>query len=115
MERTYVNNTDNFSICGWMINELKLSGNELLVYAIIYSYSRNSLNKFYGSLDYLANYTNATKMTIVRSLKSLLEKNYIVKLTNNKNYITNEYIANLELECIKKLNNNMNTFPIRKV
>lgn len=106
-----VNNTDNYSICGWMINELKLNGNELLVYAIIYSYSRNGLNKFYGSLDYLAKYTNASRMTIIRSIKNLLNKNLILKSSPNNNYDTNEYVANLDIDCIKT----MNTIPITKI
>lgn len=106
MDKILVNNTDNYSISGWMINELKLNGNELLVYAIIYSYSRNKLNTFYGSLDYLSRYTNSDIRTVIRSIKRLLDKNYIIKLTDHKGYNANQYMANLDLDCIKKMNSN---------
>ena len=66
-------------IQGWMISELGLKGNELLVYAIIYGFSQSENQKYSGGLQYLADWTKSTKQGVLRNLKSLVEKNYIVK------------------------------------
>ena len=73
-------NDDNFiNIQGWMVSKLKLKGNELLIYAIIYGFSQNGENKFSGSLQYLADWTNSTKQGVMKVLKSLYEKGLIFK------------------------------------
>ncbi|MDE5768178.1 MAG: hypothetical protein K2H82_02215 [Oscillospiraceae bacterium] len=73
-------NTKNFIVIhGWMIDELDIKGNELLVYAIIYGFSQTENQFFTGSLQYLADWTKSTKQGIMKNLKSLLEKNLIQK------------------------------------
>jgi hypothetical protein len=73
-------------IQGWMLTELSLKGNELLVFAIIYGFSQNSDDQYYsGSLQYLAEWTNSTKRTVMTILKNLNEKGYIVKHEEVKN------------------------------
>lgn len=71
---------DNF-ICiqGWMINDLQLKGNELIVYAIIYGFSQVENQVFSGSLQYLAEWTNSTKQGVLKNLKSLQDKGFIGK------------------------------------
>lgn len=64
---------------GWMITELKLKGNELIIYACIYGFSQAENQVFSGSLQYLADWTNSTRQTVISSLKSLIEKGYIEK------------------------------------
>lgn len=50
---------ENFvCIQGWMISELHLKGNDLLVYAIIYGYSQDGSSCFSGGLQYLADWVN---------------------------------------------------------
>lgn len=66
-------------IQGWMINKLKLKGNDLLVYAIIYRYSQDDVHKFYGSLQYLADWTNSTINGVQNNLKNLLDAKLIFK------------------------------------
>ena len=71
---------ENFiSISGWMVTRLGLKGNELLVYAIIYGFSQDDETRFTGSLQYLADWTNSTKQSCIKCLKSLAEKGYITK------------------------------------
>lgn len=71
---------DNYiSISGWMVTRLGLKGNELLVYAIIYGFSQDDETRFTGSLQYLADWTNSTKQSCIKCLKSLAEKGYITK------------------------------------
>ncbi len=74
---------ENFiSISGWMVTRLGLKGNELLVYAIIYGFSQDDEIRFTGSLQYLADWTNSTKQSCIKCLKSLAEKGYITKYEN---------------------------------
>ena len=74
---------ENFiSISGWMVTRLGLKGNELLVYAIIYGFSHDDETRFTGSLQYLADWTNSTKQSCIKCLKSLIEKGYITKREN---------------------------------
>lgn len=74
-----VNEKNYITIQGWMINELDLKGNELLIYAIIYGFSQNNGNEFNGSLQYLADWTCTTKKSAFNNVKSLLEKGLIEK------------------------------------
>ena len=67
------------SISGWMVTRLGLKGNELLVYAIIYGFSQDGETRYTGSLQYLADWTNSTKQSCIKCLKSLAEKGYITK------------------------------------
>lgn len=74
-----INNENYLLIQGWMINELNLKGNELLIYAIIYGFSQEENQTYNGSLQYLADWTNSTKQGVILNLKSLINKGYIVK------------------------------------
>ena len=74
-------------IQSFMVEELKLKGNELLVYAIIFGFSQEDNQKFNGSLQYLADWTNSTKQGVVKNLKSLIEKGYIIKEEKSINNI----------------------------
>ena len=66
-------------IQGWMINDLKLKGNELIIFGIIYGFSQYEGQVYNGSLQYLADWTNTSKRTVLNSLQSLVEKGYIEK------------------------------------
>lgn len=72
-------NQNYIIIQGWMINELNLKGNELIIYAIIHGFSQIENQKFTGSLQYLAEWTNSTKQGVIKCLKSLIEKKLIIK------------------------------------
>lgn len=62
-----------------MISDLKLKGNELIIYACIYGFSQAENQVFSGSLQYLADWTNSTRQTVINSIKSLIDKGYIEK------------------------------------
>ena len=71
---------DNYIVIqGWMVTELGLKGNELLVYALIYGFSQTKGQVFNGSLQYLADWTNSTKQGVLKNLKSLVEKGLVEK------------------------------------
>ena len=66
-------------IQSFMVSELGLKGNELLIYAIIFGFSQTTGQAFHGSLTYLESWTNSTRHTVISSLKSLVEKGLIEK------------------------------------
>ena len=74
-----IKDTQFIVVQGWMVNDLQLKGNELLVFAVIHGFSQDGENRFTGSLQYLADWTSATKQGIMKNLKSLLDKGYIAK------------------------------------
>ena len=75
----YIKNENFYVIQGWMMNELKLKGNDLGVYAIIYGFTQTKNASYSGSLCYLAEFLNVDKRTIQNALKRLLQKNLIEK------------------------------------
>ena len=74
-----VKNENFVAIQGWMVTELKLKGNSLLIYAIIYGFSQAEGQVFTGSLQYLADWTNSTRQGALRILKNLIEAGLIIK------------------------------------
>jgi DNA replication protein DnaD len=70
---TYIN------IQSFMVKHLKLKGNELLVYALIFGFSQDGESKFSGSLQYIADWTNTTKRNVINILNSLVEKELLYK------------------------------------
>ena len=89
---------DNYyQISGWMLNRMGLKGTELQVFAIIYGFSQDGESVFSGSLSYLADWVGASKPTIIKALKELVDKQYVIKETTQVNQVTfNRYKANLE-------------------
>lgn len=116
-------NENSIIVQGWMINELGLKGNELLVYALIYGFSQDEESEFYGSRSYIAEWCSSSLPTIDKALNSLLEKEFIIKRTETiNNVVFNRYRVNIDnlneiLGVVKKLyrgskeslhNNNIN-------
>lgn len=82
--------TNNYiNIQGWMCSKLKLSGNELLIYALIYGFSQDGISEFRGSRSYICKWFNISLPTVDKALNSLVEKNLITKreeIVNNVKY-----------------------------
>ena len=83
-------------IQGFMLTDLHLSGNELLIYAIIYGFSQTGEGVFDGSREYLAEWCNASLSSIKRSLKALQEKGLIKQIFHSKDNLTVKYKAYIE-------------------
>ena len=47
-------NENYITILGWMVNNLELKGNELILFAIIHGFSRDGDTEYYGSQRYIA-------------------------------------------------------------
>ena len=70
----------------FMVRDLELKGNELIVYALVYGFTQDGEQFFSGSLNYIADWINASKSTAQSIVKSLLEKGLLVK---KDNYVNN--------------------------
>lgn len=79
-------------IQGWMVNQLKLKGNDLMLFAVIYGFSQDEESEFTGSLNYLCVALNCSRNTAKKSLKNLTDKKFIKKNTQVVNGVTfNKY------------------------
>ena len=103
-------------IQSWMSTDLKLSGNDLLVYAIIYGFSQDGESRFTGSLQYLADWCNATKAGIQKNLKNLVDAGLIDKYESFKNNIKfceyscipyNKVAHPMQQSCINNIEDNI--------
>ena len=81
----------NFSIHNFMIDELKLDGVPLKVYALIYSFTRAG-SDCHGSVDYICERVGASRTSVKSAIKKLIEKGYITKIEDSK-IKTNRYVA----------------------
>ena len=96
MAESKVRDDNYFLVSGWMINRLGLKGASLQVFSIIYGFSQDGETCFTGSLQYLCDFTNSSKPTVIKALKELVEKNFILKYENEMNGVKfNKYRANL--------------------
>ena len=103
-KKSKVNNGSYIVIQSFMITDLKLKGNKLLVYAIIYGFSQEENSKYTGSIQYLADWTNSTKQSIHKILKSLTDSNLIIKNTQYINGVKFcEYQSTKLIEVVNKV------------
>ena len=73
----------SFTVHGFMTERLGLSGAELYVFALIYSFAGDGIGTFYGSREYISECVGCTVRTVDRALKRLVEKGYVIKLSQS--------------------------------
>lgn len=78
-EKSKIRDENFYTVLGWMLNVLDLKGNELIVFAIIYSFSQDGESEYTGSLKYLKDFANICERSAPALLASLVNKNYIIK------------------------------------
>ena len=71
-------NKNYITILGWMVNELSLSGNDLICYAVIYGFSQDD-NFWEGSQSYLSDWLGVSRRTVIDILKRLISNGFIAK------------------------------------
>ena len=88
---------DYILILAPMVTELKLNGNNLIIFALIYGFCKDGAHKFNGSIDYICRWTNLSRPTVISTLKTLTECGYINKEEQTLNNIkTCSYTTNYE-------------------
>lgn len=85
MADSKIRDNNFFMVSGWMLNKLNLKGAALQIYAIIYGFCQDGEGSFTGSLQYLCDFTNSSKNTVLKALKELTEKGYVTKSENTIN------------------------------
>ena len=95
----YKDQDDFILVRRFMSTELGIqSKNEMLLYALIYSYSDGG-SAFYGSTEYLAKRLGSSKSRIIKVLNEMVSKRLIIKKTSGRFnfYVTNfNYVCNTE-------------------
>lgn len=71
---------------GWMRTDLNLSGNELLLFALIYGFCQRE-QRFTGSLKYIMNWLDVSKPTAIKLINTLIEKGIIRRFEDYQNNI----------------------------
>lgn len=66
-------------IQAFMVQELNLKGNELILYALIHGFSQDGTSYFYGSLKYLQEQTNLSKESVLNILQKLTANGLLIK------------------------------------
>ena len=95
----YKEQDDFILVRRFMSTELGIqSKNEMLLYALIYSYSDGG-SAFYGSTEYLAKRLGSSKSRIIKVLNDMVSKGLIIKKTSSRYnfYVTNfNYVCNTD-------------------
>lgn len=93
---------DNFyTVFGWMLNVLGLKGNELTVFAIIYSFSQDRVSEFQGSVSYLKEFAHIdSKQTVYTMLKRLEKDKHYIKKRGFKEGNVQRYAYSVDFETI---------------
>lgn len=73
------------TIQGWMRTELDLTGNDLIVFAIIYGFSQTSEHGYQGGLQYLADWCGCTRQGMSKNVQRLVDKGLIEKVPGEGN------------------------------
>lgn len=74
MSNIKIRDENFYTVLGWMLNVLKLKGNNLIVFAIIYSFSQDGESEFTGSLTYLQSFANIkSQQTVITVLNTLMK------------------------------------------
>jgi len=108
-KKTYVKDENYITVQGWMKNKLKLKGNELMLFAIIYGFSQTEEQRFSGSVRYLSEWLECSKRTVYNLLQSLENKGYIIKYSNFINNVKYCQYQSVWLLDLDSNNNNLAT------
>lgn len=79
--------TDYIVIQANMVNDLKLSGNRLIIYALIHGFCKDGTHEFFGSINYICEWTNLSRNTVISALKSLVDDKLITKREYQENNV----------------------------
>lgn len=102
----------------WMIKELNLSGNELLIYAVIYGFTQDNESEYKGGSRYMCEALNISERSFFNAIKKLISDNLIEKVIDrgNVNYKvkkekkdTAESAVDTEKSAVETAKNALNT------
>ena len=71
-----------FTVYDFMVEELRLCGNPLLVYALLHSFSVSGF-EFYGTMEYISQRVGCSLSTAKKTISDLLKSKLITKVYKN--------------------------------
>lgn len=93
-----INDNNHVTVQGWMRTRLNLDGINLLVFAIVWSFSQDGESEFRGSIDYIKDFIGKSRDTAMRSLKALEDSKLVKKIDHNTDDgKTNGYVVDIEV------------------
>ena len=81
----------NLVISGWMIDDLDLTLNETLAYALIYSYYKAG-KKLFAKTTYIEAVLQCSQSTALIALQGLVKKDYVIKSKESNSNCTSRCI-----------------------
>ena len=87
MKNVSIKENSFINLQAFMIDELGLKSNQLIIYAIIFGFSCDGVSYFEGSIKYLGFWTRSTKPTVIKTLQELVKKKLICKVETYKNNV----------------------------
>ncbi|MBR2589533.1 MAG: helix-turn-helix domain-containing protein [Clostridia bacterium] len=92
-----------FTVYDFMVKDLHLSGNELIIYALIYSF--RVMGGFCGAQDYIAQRVGVSRVTANKCINSLVKKGLIEERRGSGK--TNIYLSRNFTGSVKNLYSNL--------
>lgn len=74
-----IRENDYIVILSPMVTKLGLSGNKLVIFALIYGFCRDGESEFCGSINYICEWAGVSRNTVLSTLKELVDDGLIVK------------------------------------
>ena len=69
----------NIVIPSFAVTHLKLNGNELILYSLIYNQSKDGIHKYFGTINEMMEWLGCSRQTVFNTLKSLIMKDLVFK------------------------------------
>ena len=76
---------DYIAILSPFVTKLGLSGNKLIIFALIHGFCRDGEQEFKGSINYISEWTNTSRNTVISILKELVD----LGLLEKRDYVVN--------------------------
>lgn len=76
---------DYIAILSPFVTKLGLSGNKLIIFSLIHGFCRDGEQEFKGSINYISEWTNTSRNTVISILKELVDMGLLEK----RDYVVN--------------------------
>lgn len=76
---------DYIAIFSPFVTKLGLSGNKLIIFSLIHGFCRDGEHEFKGSINYISEWTNTSRNTVISILKELVD----LGLLEKRDYVVN--------------------------
>ena len=91
-----------YVVQSFMVTSLRLKGLELACYAIIHGFSQDGNQWFNGSLQYLSDWTGASKQAVMTALRKMVEKGLLSKRESSVNGVKSVSYRSTYLDTIQE-------------